>query len=110
MTITSTQLKQETYLIDNAIKEDILVTKRGRPFVVIMDATRYHELIDNQLSEEDKTEQLDASKEPRAGWDDKFKNMDETEYLQVSKKNKDRLDNAIEQLDSGNYISKKLDT
>ena len=54
MTITSTQLKQETYLIDNAIKEDILVTKRGRPFVVIMDAKRYEELIANQLLDKEK--------------------------------------------------------
>jgi len=68
MTITSTQLKQETYLIDNAIKEDILVTKRGRPFVVIMDAKRYEELIANQL--------LDKDKEPRAGWDEKFRDRD----------------------------------
>ena len=66
MTITSTQLKQETYLIDNAIKEDILVTKRGRPFVVIMDATRYEELIANQILGDD-------IEEPRAGWDEKFK-------------------------------------
>jgi len=66
MTITSTQLKQETYLIDNAIKEDILVTKRGRPFVVIMDAKRYEELIANQL----------LDKEPRAGWDEKFRDRD----------------------------------
>ena len=71
MTITATQLKQETYLIDNAIKEDILVTKRGRPFVVIMDAKRYETLVNNQLPEEEK--QLDIPKEPRAGWAEKFK-------------------------------------
>ena len=71
MTITATQLKQETYLIDNAIKEDILVTKRGRPFVVIMDAKRYEALVNNQLPEEEK--QLDIPKEPRAGWTEKFK-------------------------------------
>jgi prevent-host-death family protein len=108
MTITSTQLKQETYLIDNAIKEDILVTKRGRPFVVIMDATRYQELIGNQLSEEDKIKQLDEPKEPRKGWDEKFKDMNETQYLKSSKKNKDRLDSAIEQLNGVNHISKKV--
>ena len=71
MTITSTQLKQETYLIDNAIKEDKLVTKRGRPFVVIMDAKRYEELINNQLSEEEK--QIGMTKKPRVGCDEKFK-------------------------------------
>ena len=71
MTITATQLKQETYLIDNAIKEDILVTKRGRPFVVIMDAKRYEALVNNQLPEKEK--QLDIPKEPRAGWAENFK-------------------------------------
>jgi len=105
MTITATQLKQQTYLIDNAIKEDILVTKRGRPFVVIMDAIRYQELIDNQLSEVDKIEHLN---EPRKGWDEKFKDMDETQYLKSSKKNKDRLDNVIEQLNGVEHISKKV--
>ncbi len=48
MTITATQLKQQTYLLDTAIKEDIQVTKRDRPFVVIVDAQRYEELLKNQ--------------------------------------------------------------
>ena len=52
MTITATQLKQQTYLIDNAIKEDIKVTKRDRPFVVIVDAKRYEELLKNQKDRE----------------------------------------------------------
>jgi len=68
MTITSTQLKQKTYL-DNAIKEDILVTKRGRPFVVIMDATRYEELIANQILD-------DNIEESRTDWDEKFKDRE----------------------------------
>jgi len=44
MTITEIQFKQQTDLADNAAKEDILVTKRGQPFVVIMDAKRYDEV------------------------------------------------------------------
>jgi len=48
MTITATQLKQQTYLLDNAVVEDIRVTKRDRPFVVIVDAKRYEELLRNQ--------------------------------------------------------------
>ncbi len=48
MTITATQLKQQTYLLDRAVKEDIQVTKRDRPFVVIVDAQRYKELLKNQ--------------------------------------------------------------
>jgi len=47
MTIIATQLKQQTYLIDNTIKKDIKVTKRDRPFVVILDAQRYEELLKN---------------------------------------------------------------
>lgn len=44
MTIIETQFKQQTDLADNAVKEDILVTKRGQPFVVIIDAKRYDEV------------------------------------------------------------------
>ena len=48
MTITSTQLKQNTYLLDNVKKEDIIITKRDRPFAVILDIERYDELVNNQ--------------------------------------------------------------
>ena len=58
MTITATQLKQQTYLLDTAIKEDIQVTKRDRPFVVIVDAQRYEELLANQKSEKRDTKAL----------------------------------------------------
>jgi len=58
MTITATQLKQQTYLIDNAIKEDIRVTKRDRPFVVIVDAGRYDKLLQNQKEERRDTSAL----------------------------------------------------
>ena len=73
MTITSTQLKRKTSLVDNAVEEDILVTKRGKPYVVIIDDTRYEELIANQLSDEEKNKVTDASRKPRDGWDEKFK-------------------------------------
>ena len=55
MTITATQLKQQTYLLDTAIKEDIKVTKRDRPFVVIVDAQRYEALLGNQKEEKQDT-------------------------------------------------------
>ena len=58
MIITATQLKQQTYLRDTAIKEDIQVTKRDRPFVVIVDAQRYEELLANQKSEKRDTKAL----------------------------------------------------
>ena len=65
MTITETQFKEQTDLANNAIKEDIFVTRKGQPFVVIINAKRYEELIANQNIEE--------SKNPRAGWDEKFR-------------------------------------
>lgn len=58
MTITATQLKQQTYLLDSAIKEDIQVTKRDRPFVVIVDAKRYEALLANQVEEKRDTKGL----------------------------------------------------
>lgn len=58
MTITATQLKQQTFLLDRAIKEDIQVTKRDRPFVVIVDAQRYEELLANQKEEKRDTKAL----------------------------------------------------
>lgn len=58
MTITATQLKQQTYLLDSAIKEDIQVTKRDRPFVVIVDAKRYEKLLSNQMKKQRNTKAL----------------------------------------------------
>ena len=58
MTITATQLKQQTYLLDTAIKEDIRVTKRDRPFLVIVDAQRYDDLLANQKEEKRDTKAL----------------------------------------------------
>jgi len=54
MTITSTQLKQNTYLLDNVKKEDIIITKRDRPFAVILDIERYDKLVNNQPNIENK--------------------------------------------------------
>jgi PHD/YefM family antitoxin component YafN of YafNO toxin-antitoxin module len=58
VTITATQLKQQTYLLDTVIKEDIQVTKRDRPFVVIVDAHRYEELLKNQKEKSSDTKTL----------------------------------------------------
>ncbi len=58
VTITATQLKQQTYLLDTAIKEDIQVTKRARPFVVIVDAHRYEKLLENQKEKKRDTKAL----------------------------------------------------
>ena len=59
MTLTATQLKQQTYLMDNVKKEDIVITKRDRPFAVIVDIERYDALMRNQKDELDKKEKED---------------------------------------------------
>jgi prevent-host-death family protein len=45
MTISATELKQKSHLLENVKREDIVVTKRDRPFAVIMDIDRYRELV-----------------------------------------------------------------
>ncbi len=59
MTLTATQLKQETFLLDNVKKEDIIITKRDRPFAVLVDIERYKELIKND-KKEDKEKKIEA--------------------------------------------------
>jgi len=58
MQIAVSELKQHVHLLDEAKVEDIEVTKRGRPFVVVVDAGRYQELINENRKDkkmEDKT-------------------------------------------------------
>ena len=45
LTITSTQIKQQTHLLDKVKDEEILITKREKPFAVIISIDRYNELI-----------------------------------------------------------------
>ncbi|MEA3456566.1 MAG: type II toxin-antitoxin system prevent-host-death family antitoxin [Campylobacterota bacterium] len=59
MILTATQLKQQTYLMDNVKKEDIVITKRDRPFAVIVDIERYDALIRNQKDKSAKEEKED---------------------------------------------------
>ena len=51
MTITLTEVKQDISLIDNAINEDIIITKDNRPFAVTISAEKYDELLTNQKSD-----------------------------------------------------------
>jgi len=48
MTITLTKVKQDISLIDNAINEDVIITKNNRPFAVAISAEKYDELLANQ--------------------------------------------------------------
>lgn len=45
LNITSTQLKQQAHILDRVKDEEIAVTKRNKPFAVIVSIERYNELI-----------------------------------------------------------------
>lgn len=45
LTITSTQIKQQTHLLDRVKDEEMLITKREKPFAVIISIDRYNELV-----------------------------------------------------------------
>ena len=44
-TVTASEIKQNSTILQNALKSDMLVTKRDKPFVVVVDYERYRELI-----------------------------------------------------------------
>ena len=44
-TVTASEIKQNSTILQNAIKDDMLVTKLDKPFVVVVDYERYRELI-----------------------------------------------------------------
>ena len=43
-TVTATNLKQNSMTLQDALREDLLVTKRNKPFVVIMDFKKYQSI------------------------------------------------------------------
>jgi len=43
--VTASEIKQNSTILQNALKDDMLVTKRDKPFVVVLDYERYKELI-----------------------------------------------------------------
>ena len=43
-TITASELKQNSMRLQDALRDDLLVTKRDKPFVVIMDYEKYVKL------------------------------------------------------------------
>ncbi|MCX6050937.1 MAG: type II toxin-antitoxin system Phd/YefM family antitoxin [Campylobacterales bacterium] len=40
-TISATEIKQNSMRLQEALREDILITKRDKPFVVVMDYEKY---------------------------------------------------------------------
>ena len=79
-TITASAIKQNSTLLQNALRSDMLVTKREKPFVVIVDFKRYKELIKHE------------KKEKKSNWiDDTFASMlsdDVEELLDTIKENR----------------------
>ncbi|KIM07548.1 MAG: hypothetical protein KU28_06320 [Sulfurovum sp. PC08-66] len=45
MNITATQLKQQTHILSHLNAEDIIVTKRDKPFAVIIAYDKYQEML-----------------------------------------------------------------
>jgi len=45
MNITATQLKQQTHILTHLKEENIIVTKRDKPFAVIIAYDKYQELL-----------------------------------------------------------------
>lgn len=43
-TVSASEIKQNSTLLQNALRDDLLITKRDKPFVVVMDYKRYLEL------------------------------------------------------------------
>ena len=48
LSITASEIKQNSTLLQNALKDDMLVTKRDKPFVVVVDYDRYLALTNKQ--------------------------------------------------------------
>jgi prevent-host-death family protein len=42
--ITATDLKQNTMRLQEALRDDLLITKRNKPFVVVMDYEKYRKI------------------------------------------------------------------
>jgi len=45
MNISATQLKQQAHLLDHVKHEDIIITKREKPFAAVINIVRYRTLI-----------------------------------------------------------------
>ena len=52
-TVTASEIKQNSTILQNALKSDMLVTKRDKPFVVILDYDRYQMLISKSKTKGD---------------------------------------------------------
>jgi len=46
-TISATEIKQNSVRLQEALRDDILITKRDKPFVVVMDYEKYLKIVDS---------------------------------------------------------------
>ena len=46
--LAASDIKKNSSLMQNALREDLLITKRNKPYVVIMDYQRYQALLKQQ--------------------------------------------------------------
>ncbi len=46
-TISATEIKQNSVRLQEALRDDILITKRDKPFVVVMDYEKYLKIANN---------------------------------------------------------------
>lgn len=67
-TVTSSDLKQNSMRLQDALRDDLLVTKRDNPFVVVMDYEKYrlieqyiYEMTQGSMSKESLKEMLKKS-------------------------------------------------
>lgn len=58
MNISATQLRQHVHLLSHVKNEDIVVTKREKPFAVIVDFEKYTELV--KIYQHDKLDALNS--------------------------------------------------
>ena len=56
-TVTASEIKQNSTILQNALRDDMLITKRDKPFVVVLDFKRYQELINRK--QDNKTNWID---------------------------------------------------
>ena len=47
-TVTASEIKKNSTILQNALKGDLLVTKQDKPFVVVIDYGRYRDLIEKE--------------------------------------------------------------
>ncbi len=74
-TVTASEIKQNSTILQNALKSDMLITKQDKPFVVVVDYDRYQELIaksenKNQQNWIEKTFGVMSAKESQGLLDD----------------------------------------